>query len=214
MPYVTTWSYQPLVGRGWDLLDALRARVKEQQSKGGKTALQVKVVTGNGQVYQVVRLSDSLDEWQEQRRANLADPATKAFVQKIAPMVTGPASQDVFEVLVPFTKLPVTGDFLFRATHYPGPGRLADLTTTCVPLHKHLQQKYGFNVQLITQWFPEDIPVIQAVYVFKKLSGWDQVREAVRSDADLGAWLRTANSVATRHATVSVWEVLMDIPPR
>lgn len=196
------------------MLDALRARVKEQQSKGGKTALQVKAVTGSGQVYQVVRLSDSMDEWQEQRRTSLADPATKAFVQKIAPMVTGPASQEVFEILVPFTKPPATGEFLFRATHYPGPGKLADLITTCVPLHKHLQQKYSFNVQLITQWFPEDIPVIQAVYVFKTMSGWDQVREAVRSDADLGVWLRTANGVATRHATVSVWEVLTDIPGR
>lgn len=214
MPYVTTMSYYPAVGKGWDVLDAMRARVKDLQSKGSLAALQVKVVTGSGQVHQVVQLNSSLADWQAERKRNLADPGTKAFVQKIAPMVSGPASMEVFEVLVPFTTPPVTGDFLFRPTHYPLPGKAVDLAASGMELTKRHQKEFGLNAQFISQSFSDDGSVIQGVYVFKDMAGWETALKAIRADPESAAWLRTVASLSRRHANVSVWEVLIDIPAK
>ena len=88
------------LGKGPELRALTLAQVKQRQAQGTRIALSTPVTGVNGQL--LVGLSfETLQDLQEFRERNVADPAFHEFVSRISPLLAAPAETEIWEVLLP-----------------------------------------------------------------------------------------------------------------
>lgn len=97
--FTVRFTYNPAIGKGRELREVVEQRVGDLQAAGQMNNVWVRI-SGGPLSIALVSAHESLASIEKVRAANLADPATQSFAQRLTPLLAAPLeSPEVFELL-------------------------------------------------------------------------------------------------------------------
>jgi hypothetical protein len=204
--YTQRITLHPVAGKVGEVEAIITERIKRRQAQGTDASLSQRL-TGVGATFTLgLRFAD-LAAFQSFRTANRADTELQAYQAKLAPMLLGPGSVELLEVLIPAAAGP-TPKYLQRVTIYPTLDKVGEVTEL---LKERITAAaaHGDRAGLSRPVVSDHGPSFEANILHEALSAFERTTRANEADKDFQKFVGKLRELIGHPSKTELFEILV-----
>ena len=204
--YTQRVTLHPIAGKAGEVEALLTDRIKRRQAQGTNASLSQRL-TGDGATFTLGLRFPDMAAFQSFRAANRADTEFQAYQATLAPMLLGPGSVELLEVLIPAAAGP-TPKYLQRVTIYPTLDKVGEVTEL-LEERITVAAAHGDRAGLSRPVVSDHGPSFEANILHEDLSAFERTTRDNEADKDFQKFVGKLRGLVRHPSKSELFEILV-----